>query len=44
VVAEDDDGAVATGDAAATIEDAIAAVDWTDWSFEDEEDEEDEDE
>jgi hypothetical protein len=43
VVAEDDDGAVASGEAAASIEEAIRAVDWSDFVFEDDEDE-DEDE
>src|SRR4051812_2987744 len=42
VVAEDDDGAMASGDAAATVEDAIKAVDWSEFVIEDEEDEDEE--
>lgn len=43
VVAEDDDGAVASGESAATVEAAIKAVDWSDFSIDEDEEDFDED-
>jgi hypothetical protein len=41
VVAEDDDGAVSTGEAASTVEEAIAGVPWTEFELDEFEDDED---